>query len=133
NFIVNKVNTAILYPIIFTICLAAAYSIRQSIFDIFLVFMFGVVGILVMRTGFSRVAIIIGLILGGLMELSFGQTLVMGEGSLAVVFERPIAVALLVVIVIMLIVPIISKLRRKPGVIEDVESEAKKASGGTDS
>jgi len=129
NWIITKINTSILYPIILTICFAAAYSIRQSILDILLVAAFGIAGLLVMKTGFSRIAIIIGLILGGLTELSFGQTLVMGEGSLAVVLERPIAIALLVLTLSMLFVPLLSKLLRKKGKVEEESSEVSGGAG----
>ncbi|SDH21780.1 putative tricarboxylic transport membrane protein [Alteribacillus persepolensis] len=113
NIIITKLDTAILYPIILTICLAAAYSIRNSMLDVALVFAFGVAGLFIMKAGFSRVAIIIGLILGGLTELSFGQTLVMGEGSLAILFERPISLVLLLLTLIIFLIPFITKLSQK--------------------
>ena len=113
--IINKVDASIIYPIVLVICLAAAYTVRQSMLDLTIIVVLGLLGILIIKAGFSRVAIIIGLILGGLTEQSFGQTLMIGKGSLSVVFDRPISLILLTLVIIFLLWSLLSKAIKSRG------------------
>ncbi|ARK30189.1 tripartite tricarboxylate transporter permease [Halalkalibacter krulwichiae] len=121
--IINKIDASIIYPIVLVICLAAAYTVRQSMLDLAIIVILGLLGILIIKAGFSRVAIIIGLILGGLTEQSFGQTLMIGKGSLFVVFDRPISLVLLTLVIIFLLWSLLSKAVK-------ARSESAKKAGG---
>ena len=89
----------ILFPaMLFFICIGV-YSIEYQVFDIGLVILFGIVGFLMNRFGYPPAPLLLGFILGPMMEEHFKRTLLMSRGSLSIFMERPISVVLLVIIV----------------------------------
>jgi len=96
----NKLSPFYLSPIIVTAGLVGAYAFNSEINDVFLAFAIGVFGYLAIKFDLPRAPIIIAYILGGLTERSFFQTIQMGRGSFAIFFTRPIALALLALVVV---------------------------------
>ncbi|MEI5680662.1 tripartite tricarboxylate transporter permease [Mesorhizobium sp. CGMCC 1.15528] len=80
------------------------YGISGSIFDVALLYLIGGIGLVMRRYGFPPAPVIIGLVLGPLLEQSFRQSIAIGQGDPGVFLSRPIACALLVVA---LIIPIL--------------------------
>ena len=76
-------------------------------FDVWLMIGFGAVGYFLEKGGFSTGALVLGLILGPIAELGFGQSLIMAAGSPMIFFERPLCM-LLWAITILLMVPAFS-------------------------
>lgn len=74
-----------------------AYSINQSLFDVLCLIAFGILGYGMRRFGYSAGAMIIGFILGPLLERAFDQSMTLSDGSFLIFVERPIALALLIV------------------------------------
>jgi len=70
---------------------------------------FGVFGYGLRRTGFDPVPLLIAFVLGGVLEKTLRQALLIGYGSPAVFLERPIALALLVAAALMLCVPLLRR------------------------
>lgn len=68
---ITRTPISILFPMIIVVAATAVFLVRNSIFDVFMALVFGVVGIILMFYGVSRVAIVIALILGGIMEDNF--------------------------------------------------------------
>jgi putative tricarboxylic transport membrane protein len=94
-------------PVIVALSLVGAFATEGRIFDVIVAVVFGVIGYLMHRFDFSRVAFIIALILGGLMETSFHQTMtVFGPAGFV---SRPIALGLLLVTILMFALPSIRK------------------------
>ena len=73
-----------------------AYSINQSLFDVVCLICFGVLGYGMRRFGYSAGAMIIGFILGPLLERAFDQSMTISDGSFLIFVERPIALGLLI-------------------------------------
>lgn len=92
-----------LIPFIGIFCLVGAYSIRNSIFDVWVMLAFGLLGFFLRRFGFQVAPIVIGLVLGPIAENSFRQTSMMFRGDFSLLFSRPIAVCLLLLVVAFLI------------------------------
>jgi len=93
---ITRVRAALLSPIIFVVCFLGAYAIRNQIWDVVAAMLFGFLGYFMLKYDFSRVTLVIGLILGELTETTFLQTLKsMGIG---VIFTRPISIALVIAI-----------------------------------
>ena len=111
----TKIRGDVLAPLIATMALVGVYSLRGQILDVLVAIIFGYVGYAMARHGFSRVSLVIGVILGGLMEASFHQT--MATFGPAGFFTRPIALTLLVVAIGSLGIPILRQLlaARRPG------------------
>ncbi|MDO9066494.1 MAG: tripartite tricarboxylate transporter permease, partial [Chloroflexota bacterium] len=91
------VPNALLAPMIAFLCFFGAYVERNSMPDILVMIAFGVFGYVVRRMGYSVVCLILGLIMGPLVEANFHRTLGMGFGSFGVFFTRPIAVSLILI------------------------------------
>lgn len=77
-------------------CFVGAYSINQSLFDVFTLVMFGIIGFFMKKYQFSPGAFIIGFILGPIWERAFDQAMVTSDGSFMIFFTRPISAVFLV-------------------------------------
>jgi putative tricarboxylic transport membrane protein len=81
------------------------YGMRQSAFDLFLMFGIGMLGVLMRRFDFPTAPVIVGMILGPLCEAQMRNALSIGEGNWAVFIQRPMSAALLATVVAVLVVP----------------------------
>ena len=94
---------------IFTVSVCGTYSLSQSILDVWIMLFFGVLGFFMRRFGFSVVPVIIGLILGELVEGTLRQSLVIFDGNWLMFFTRPIVVTFFILSFIALIFPLLKK------------------------
>ena len=76
--------------------LLGAYSVQSRMFDVYAIVVFGIIGFLLRRFGFSVAAAAIGFILSDLLESSFRHGVLITRGSLVDFFTRPVTLALLV-------------------------------------
>ena len=104
-----RVPTSLLAPSILLFCVVGAYSANNSMVDVAVAMAFGVFGYGLRRTGFDPVPLLIAFVLGGVLEKTLRQALLIGYGSPAVFLERPIALALLVAAALMLCVPLLRR------------------------
>ena len=92
---------------IFAVSVCGTYSLNQSIIDVWIMLFFGVLGFFMRRYGFSVVPVIIGLILGELVEGTLRQSLVIFDGNWLKFFTRPIALTFFILSLIALAFPLI--------------------------
>ncbi|MGE0767636.1 MAG: tripartite tricarboxylate transporter permease [Hyphomicrobiaceae bacterium] len=85
-------------------CMIGAYSINSSVFDIWVMLGFGVVGYLLRKLDFPLAPAVLGLILGPQLEKSLRTSLEMSAGDFSIFFTRPITLVLLVLSAIVLLV-----------------------------
>ena len=83
-------------------CVIGAYGLKQSLFDVWVMLGFGVLGYLLRKLDLPLAPAILALILGPMMERSLRTTLEISAGSFAIFLDRPLALALLAVPVIVL-------------------------------
>jgi len=99
------------------ICIFAvmgAYAINSSIFDIWILLIFGVLGYVFRKTGFSTIAVVLGIILGPIAETGLKQSLMLGRGHIITYFlTRPISIILIIFIVISIITQYIKERKRE--------------------
>lgn len=108
---IARVPGNVLAPIISVVAILGVYAVRNEILDVVVALIFSYVGYSMERHGYSRVALIIALVMGALVERSFHQTLAT-FGPIGFV-SRPLAVALLVLIIVTVLGgPILRMLRR---------------------
>ncbi|MFC0273389.1 tripartite tricarboxylate transporter permease [Metabacillus herbersteinensis] len=107
------VPKAVLTPLIFVLCIVGAYSLGNSYFDVLVMFIAGVIGYFMSRYDFPASPLILGLILGPMMESNLRRSLVMSEGDISIFFTRPISAVLLVIAIITLFTPIIARFFKK--------------------
>ncbi|CAN5473569.1 tripartite tricarboxylate transporter permease [soil metagenome] len=83
-------------------CVIGSYGLKQSLFDVWIMLGFGVLGYLLRKLDLPLAPAILALILGPMMERSLRTTLEISAGSFAIFLDRPVALALLTVPVIVL-------------------------------
>ena len=95
----------ILWPMVFLFSIVGAYALDQSMMDVWIALIFGVIGYLMRRYGFSVVSLAIGLILGGMLEKRLGQSMVMLDEQWWLIATRPLSLFFLVLTVLALAGP----------------------------
>jgi putative tricarboxylic transport membrane protein len=83
-------------------CVVGAYGLKQSLFDVWVMLGFGVLGYILRKLDLPLAPAILALILGPMMEKSLRTTLEISAGSFAIFLDRPVALALLTIPVIVL-------------------------------
>jgi putative tricarboxylic transport membrane protein len=100
-----KIPKPQLYAGILIFATVGVYGMRQSAFDLYLMYGLGLLGIVMRRYDFPTAPVIVGLILGPLAEAQMRNALSIGEGSWLVFVQRPMSATLLVVVVLVLVTP----------------------------
>jgi putative tricarboxylic transport membrane protein len=109
-----KIPKPQLYAGILIFATVGAYGMRQSAFDLVLLYGIGVIGVLMRRYDFPTAPVVVGMILGPLAEAQMRNAVSIGEGSFLIFLQRPMSIAMLVVIAAIVVLPRVAKLRRKP-------------------
>ena len=104
-----KIPKPQLYAGILIFATVGAYGMRQSAFDLFLLYAIGVLGVLMRRFDFPTAPVVIGMILGPLAEAQLRNAMSIGEGSARVFFERPMSLTLIIVVLAVLVLPRVAK------------------------
>ncbi|MGJ7541615.1 tripartite tricarboxylate transporter permease [Variovorax sp. LT1R16] len=104
-----KIPKPQLYAGILIFATVGAYGMRQSAFDLFLLYAIGVLGVIMRRFDFPTAPVVVGMILGPLAEAQLRNAMSIGEGSAMVFFQRPMSITLVVVILAVLTLPRIAK------------------------
>lgn len=94
-----------LYPAVIGVIIFGIYSINYSMFDVGLTIALGLVGYVMTRLRYPAVPLVLGMILGPLLERNIRRTLVSSNGDLLAFVESPIAVAILLMTLSLFIVP----------------------------
>ena len=87
---VLKVPYYLLYPLIILFCMIGAYTIGNNVGDVMLMLFFGVVGYLMKKFQYDAPPLILALVLGGELESSLRQSLMLSRGSFSIFVTRPI-------------------------------------------
>ena len=108
---VLRVPTTIIVPMIFVLCVIGTFALAGRLFDVWTMLLFGVLGFVLRRFHFPVAPLVLGIVLGDLLEKSLRRGLVLSDGDLAPFFTRPIAATLfgIIAIVILLRVPMINR------------------------
>jgi len=100
-----KIPRPQLYAGILIFATVGAYGMRQSTFDLFLLYAIGLLGVLMRRFDFPTAPVVVGMILGPLAEAQMRNAVAIGEGSWWIFVQRPMSLALVVIVLAVLIVP----------------------------
>ncbi len=97
-----RIPYAYLYPCILAFCILGCYSVSNSTMDVWIMLVMGGVGYVLRKFGFDLAPVALGLVLGPMLELSLRQSLAMSGGDYAIFVQRPIAVTMLILGLILL-------------------------------
>lgn len=103
---VLKVPYVILYPLILLFCLIGAYSLNNSVGDVVIMCIFGVVGYLMKKFEYDAAPLVLALVLGPMLEENLRQTLIISRGNLLVFFSRPLSMIFISVSILVLLFPL---------------------------
>jgi putative tricarboxylic transport membrane protein len=92
-----RIPYAYLYPLIIMFCIIGVYEVNNSIVDVWIMLIMGVVGYALKKFNFDPAPLVLGLVIAPLFEMSLRQSLIMSGGSWNIFLQRPIALALLAV------------------------------------
>ena len=84
-----------IFPAVLAFCFFGAYGFNQSLFDVWMVIIFGLMGYLLRRNGFPLAPLLIAFMLEPILESSFRQSMLMSGGSLAIFATHPISAVFL--------------------------------------
>jgi putative tricarboxylic transport membrane protein len=108
-----KVPKTYLYAGILIFATVGVYGMRQSAFDLVLLYAIGLLGVVMRRFDFPTAPVVVGMILGPLAEAQMRNALSIGEGKWSVFIERPGSLLLLLVVLAVLLLPRLMRLRKK--------------------
>jgi putative tricarboxylic transport membrane protein len=90
---VSLIPPTFLWPGVLALCIVGAYGVNQSVLDIYVMLLAGLIGFVLRRAGFAPAPIIMGLVLGTLVENSFSQSMIIFDQDWSQFLGRPIAMS----------------------------------------
>jgi putative tricarboxylic transport membrane protein len=117
-----RVPYAILFPLILYICLIGAYVINNSVIDVTIMLLCGVVGYLMRKFEYEPAPLVLAYVLAPMLENALRQSLILSGGSFGIFMVRPISAGCLVVAAALLVSSLLPMIRKKR---EEIVAEAK--------
>jgi TctA family transporter len=117
-----RVPYRILFPAILVFCTIGVYSLNYNVFDIFMTAAFGLIGYIWAKLKCEGAPLLLGLVLGPMMEENFRRALLLARGDYTTFVTRPLSLSLLVVSMILVAIvalPSVKKKREETFVEED--------------
>lgn len=108
-----KIPYKILFPLILLFCLIGVYSVSNSVFDIYIMLIFGILGYLMKKFEYEGAPLVLAFVLGPMMENNLRKSLIMSQGDFSIFFTRPLAAVSLIISIALLLFPLIPWLRKK--------------------
>ncbi|GIK87832.1 MAG: C4-dicarboxylate ABC transporter permease [Betaproteobacteria bacterium] len=111
-----RVPRNVLMPIILLFCIVGAFAINNTVFDVGVMLLAGVVAYVLQENGFPVAPAILGVVLGTMLEENFVTSMIKADGDLLAFFGRPVAATLgALAIAAWFLPPVIRRLRREAG------------------
>jgi putative tricarboxylic transport membrane protein len=108
-----RIPYAYLYPLIIMFCVIGVYEVNNSIVDVWIMLIMGVVGYGLKKFGFDPAPLVLGLVIAPIFEMSLRQSLIMSDGGWLIFVQRPIAAVLLAVSAALLALSALTALSRR--------------------
>lgn len=108
-----RVPKTYLLPMILTLCAVGTFALQSSVFDLWVMLGFGLLGILLRAADYPLAPIVIGTILGPIVENNFRRSLLISRDGLGIFVERPISAVLMGVIALVLTGAVVKGVRRR--------------------
>lgn len=115
SYLVSKIDNRLLGVIILSLSLIGTYSINLDLANVWIALFFGVFGYIGRRIGLPMVPMILGIVLGPILEYRFVQTLTISDGSLMIFLERPISLGLITFMAIVVTLSLFKQLKKPSG------------------
>jgi TctA family transporter len=109
----------ILYPAVLLLICIGVYSVNNSAVDVLLTFCFGVLGFCFNRAGFPSAPLLLGFVLGPLLEENFRRALLLSSGDLTTFATRPVSAVFLMLTVVVLLSSALALRKRNIPVLDE--------------
>ncbi|HPT55054.1 MAG TPA: tripartite tricarboxylate transporter permease [Casimicrobium sp.] len=103
-----RIPFSIIAPVILVICAVGAYTVHSSMFDVWLMMGFGVIGYVFKKLQYPMAPLVLALVLGDMAENAFRQSLLSSSGSMGVFFSNPLVGSITTLALIMLVWPAVT-------------------------
>jgi TctA family transporter len=116
-----KIPYRVMYPAILTFCCIGVYTVNNNVFDVYLTVMFGIIGVIFMKLKCEPAPLLLGYILGPMMEENFRRSLLLSRGDFTTFVTRPLSLFLLLgalALVVIVALPAFKKTREEAFVEE---------------
>jgi len=114
-----KVPYRMLFPAIMAFSAIGVYSVNNSPFEIYLTALFGILGFIWMKLGFNLAPMLLGFVLGPMLEENLRRSMLTSRGDPTVFFTRPLSLAFIIATILILIVMVAPAVRRRRDEITD--------------
>ncbi len=108
-----RIPFSIIAPVILVICAVGAYTVHSSMFDVWLMMGFGVIGYVFKKLQYPMAPLVLALVLGDMAENAFRQSLLSSGGEVSVFFSNPLVGTITAIALIMLIWPAVTAVMAK--------------------
>jgi putative tricarboxylic transport membrane protein len=102
-----RIPYSILMPLIVVFCITGAYSLKNNVWDVGQMLVFGVIGYFMKKLGYSPAALVLALVLGPLAERALRQSLIISDAGIGIFFMRPISGVLTTLALMAIAVPVV--------------------------
>ena len=122
---VLRVDQRVLMPAIFIACVIGAFVVNNRIFDVKLMFFFGLIGVAMSYMKYPSAPFLLGVILGNMADENLRRALILHDGSIMPFFTRPISL-LFIVFILALVLPQFASFRKLMAPVKNLFSRKKK-------
>jgi putative tricarboxylic transport membrane protein len=117
-----KMSKPYLIALILFVCLVGAYASGNNVVDIYVMLIFGIIGYIMRKFELEEAPLLLAFILGPMIENSLRQSMVMGNGSFMIFYQRPISSVLVSIAIILYITPLVQFIIRRSRSVKKAKS-----------
>ena len=111
---INRIPFGVLAPLIVILSSIGAYATNNQVLDLWIMLGSGVMGYLFKKLKYPLAPLVVALVLGDMTEQALRQSLIMGQGSIAIFVTRPITLTFILAAVALFLLPLFRTVRRRP-------------------
>ena len=116
-----KIPYRFMYPAILVFCCIGVYTVNNTVFDVYVTAAFGLIGYVFLKLGCEPPPLLLGFVLGPMMEENFRRALLLSRGNFSTFVTRPLSLGLLIaaaLLVVIVALPAVKKTREEAFVEE---------------
>ena len=118
-----RIPFSIIGPVIIVICAIGAYTVNNSMFDVVMMLVFGVMGYLFKKLKYPLAPMVLALVLGDMAESSFRQAMLLSQGSMGIFWSNPLVGSIVTLALVLLLWPVL-------GLVKNMLRQRERAAGG---
>ncbi|WBL19493.1 tripartite tricarboxylate transporter permease [Citricoccus sp. NR2] len=119
-----RVPQSLLGPLVILIAICGVYAVSNSMFDVLLMLIAGIGGFILRRFEFDLAPLILGFILGPMLEVEWRRAMIMSEGSFGIFLDRPASLVILMLLLATVSLTSISAMRKRRSLVSRVAAES---------